>query len=67
MTYQRRRFGLGKTSLPNPKEQSPIRRRRLPLGECLTCDRYGQHGPSHDPSSRCESGSRLHCTCDLCF
>lgn len=23
--------------------------------------------PSHKPSSRCESGKRPHCTCDVCF
>jgi hypothetical protein len=69
MTYQRRRFKkepkplvLGSTIL------TPIlRRRRLPFGECLSCDRDGQQGPSHDPSPRCESGSRPHCTCDTCF
>jgi hypothetical protein len=43
------------------------RRRRLPPGECPSCDRDGKVGPSHDPSPYCESGSRPHCTCDLCF
>lgn len=23
--------------------------------------------PGHKPSSRCESGKRPHCTCDVCF
>jgi len=23
--------------------------------------------PSHKPSNRCESGKRLHCSCDICF
>lgn len=23
--------------------------------------------PPHDPSPRCESGKRPHCSCDICF
>jgi hypothetical protein len=69
MTYQKRRF---------PKEHriarvlelgkiQSSRRRRLPLGQCPSCDRDGPEGPSHDASPHCESGSRPHCTCDTCF
>jgi hypothetical protein len=70
MTYQRRR--IKKTPPPLEVERDKLaqpqkRRRRLPFGECPSCDRYGQHGPSHDASPRCESGSRPHCTCDTCF
>ncbi len=25
------------------------------------------HAPAHNPSPRCESGKRNHCTCDVCF
>jgi hypothetical protein len=74
MTYQKRRFKSAKQSLADLKEQRiawaralPIRRRRLPLGECPSCDRDGPEGPSHDASPHCESGSRPHCTCDICF
>ena len=44
--------------------------------DCKTCQeifysavRNGQiaFGPRHIPSSRCESGKRPHCTCDVCF
>lgn len=46
-------------------------RRLLPPGECAYCDREREAGnimfPSHDASSRCESGKRSHCTCDTCF
>lgn len=36
---------------------------------CPTCAELarGSFGPSHDPSPRCESGKRPHCTCDICF
>ena len=41
---------------------------------CSYCDReYAKNGdkltmmPSHDASSRCQSGGHNHCTCDTCF
>lgn len=40
---------------------------------CLGCvEQYAAapnrvYGPSHRPSTRCESGQRSHCTCDVCF
>lgn len=37
---------------------------------CSTCHAVlmeNGHGPSHEPSSRCQSGKRAHCTCDTCF
>lgn len=43
---------------------------------CETCESIkaeGGFGPSHDGSTRCESGSiasggtRAHCSCDTCF
>lgn len=46
------------------------RRRRIVMEEgCPTCAELarGSFGPSHDPSPRCESGKRPHCTCDICF
>ena len=48
---------------------SPRRRRhKLSPGKCAICDREtNDFHPSHDPSSRCESGKRNHCTCDVCF
>ena len=45
-------------------------RRRIVMEEgCPTCAELarGSFGPSHDPSPRCESGKRPHCTCDICF
>lgn len=45
-------------------------RRRIVMEEgCETCAELarGSWGPSHDPSPRCESGKRPHCTCDTCF
>lgn len=39
--------------------------------ECVTCrnmletgDRFG---PTHEPSGRCRSGRKPHCTCAACF
>ena len=45
-------------------------RRRIAMEEgCATCAELAQGslGPPHDPSPRCESGKRPHCTCDICF
>jgi hypothetical protein len=64
MTYQRRRF---KKENDKPETPPASRRRRLPFGECPSCDRDRAEGPSHDPSPHCESGSHPHCTCDTCF
>jgi hypothetical protein len=42
-------------------------------GSCEFCNKWGPAPgeiklfPSHDPSTRCESGKRSHCTCDTCF
>jgi len=47
-----------------------IQRRWIVMEEgCPTCAELarGSFGPSHDPSPRCESGKRPHCTCDVCF
>lgn len=46
-----------------------LRIRCKPEGECAYCDqhRYDEMMPKHDPSPRCESGKRPHCTCDICF
>jgi hypothetical protein len=45
-------------------------RKRIIMEEgCPTCAELarGSFGPSHEPSPRCESGKRPHCTCDICF
>jgi hypothetical protein len=42
---------------------------------CLDCQEvyrspqmpFDVMGPRHQPSQRCESGKRPHCTCDTCF
>jgi len=36
---------------------------------CPTCMAHLDDSmmPSHSPSSRCQSGSYSHCTCDTCF
>lgn len=38
---------------------------------CITCEREMETGnsffPSHNESSRCESGKHNHCSCDSCF
>jgi len=46
-----------------------IRRRIVTEEGCPTCAELarGSFGPPHDPSPRCESGKRNHCTCDICF
>lgn len=52
------------------KEDCAKLRRRIVMEEgCETCAELarGSFGPSHDPSPRCESGKRPHCTCDICF
>lgn len=43
--------------------------RRMPPGQCVYCDMWGddQMMPRHTASARCESGKRNHCTCDTCF
>lgn len=44
------------------------RRHKLQAGKCRACDaEVGEFHPSHDPSPRCESGRRNHCSCDICF
>lgn len=47
------------------------RRHKAPKGQCATCDTERAAGrefhPSHDASSRCESGKHSHCSCDVCF
>lgn len=37
--------------------------------DCAACVRNGKgaFAPSHDASTRCQSGGRPHCTCDACF
>ena len=41
----------------------------LTKGLCAYCDQHSTEEmmPPHDPSPRCESGKRPHCTCDTCF
>lgn len=34
---------------------------------CATCRDYGEAGPPHFASERCESGQYNHCSCDNCF
>lgn len=38
-------------------------------GQCVTCSQHmiGEMMPPHDPSPRCESGKRNHCSCGVCF
>lgn len=54
-----------------PAEIASRETRLEPVGECAGCDRIREgnemHFPRHAPSSRCESGSRPHCTCDTCW
>jgi hypothetical protein len=53
------------------KEGKPNLRsiRILTKGVCAYCDQHAKDEmtPPHDPSPRCESGKRPHCTCDVCF
>ena len=68
MVYQRRRFPRKLFEVEyRPLATPPPRRRRLPKGECPSCDRDGPVGPSHDASPYCQSGKHPHCTCDTCF
>jgi len=42
--------------------------RRAIEADCVHCQKYkAEYGPRHFASSRCESGGRAHCTCDVCF
>lgn len=48
------------------QSEPPKRRRRI--SDCAYCATINDKGaPMHDASPRCESGKRLHCTCDTCF
>lgn len=42
-----------------------------PEGECSYCDRAratnDTMAPPHNASTRCQSGSHNHCTCDRCY
>lgn len=53
------------------KRDPNLRRHKAPPGTCKFCDEMSKyhivHHPSHDPSKRCESGRRTHCTCDTCW
>ena len=44
---------------------------KAPKGECKQCDDFREKGetshPPHNASKRCESGSKNHCSCDICF
>jgi hypothetical protein len=58
------------TSQVRDKPPAAPTRRRIVMEEgCPTCAELagGSFGPYHDPSPRCESGKRPHCTCDICF
>jgi hypothetical protein len=54
---------------PRPDQQPKQRRAILSGGLCVTCSQHiaSEIMPPHDPSPRCESGKRPHCTCDICF
>lgn len=56
------------TKTDAPSEITPTVR-RMPLGECAYCDKWGDDPmmPRHTASEHCESGKRPHCTCDTCF
>lgn len=44
--------------------------REREINDCEYCKKHEEERgffPSHFPSKNCESGSRLHCTCDVCF
>lgn len=47
------------------------RRHCAAAGTCAICDaacaKDVTFHPPHDPSPRCESGKRAHCSCDICF
>ena len=46
---------------------NPSREEKIFIGcaQCQTNFRIG--GPPHEPSTRCESGSYNHCSCNRCF
>jgi len=45
----------------------PVRRRAVDGCDfCKDCQHEGMM-PYHDASPNCESGKRIHCTCDTCF
>jgi hypothetical protein len=42
--------------------------KRREIAACAYCqENKGVMHPPHFASSRCESGKRNHCTCDICF
>lgn len=45
--------------------QGEFGERARAAGICVGC--LDKNGPSHNASSRCESGGRSHCTCDVCW
>ena len=62
------RFTKGETAAAcNPSDLDFARRRCV--DGCPYCEIHkdDQMMPYHGPSPRCESGSRPHCTCDVCF
>lgn len=44
---------------------APVRRTRS--SDCYACETATASTPHHDPSPHCQSGSRPHCTCDICY
>lgn len=51
------------------EEEPPRWRKRVfddPTCALCTADWKGFH-PPHQPSDRCQSGKRQHCSCDTCF
>lgn len=50
-----------KEDVPNP-----TRGGKVFIG-CGQCREIPVAGPPHEPSPRCESGSRTHCSCNRCF
>lgn len=41
--------------------------RRETVDDCTVCQKAEGVFPPHDPSQYCKSGSRKHCTCEVCF
>lgn len=54
-----------------PTRVANLRAHAEKFPDCTECKRRietGNYaGPGHEPSSRCRSGKRVHCSCSICF
>ena len=67
-TYENEKDGVQRCPRCGAERTVVASGRRHDVPGCPRCDREPTvYHPSHDASSRCESGGREHCSCDVCF